>query len=63
MPMLKVKCAKCGKWIPTGLDITRDQLLDLTHTERTTECPNCEALQTWNLDEVDMSVFPPVQNK
>jgi len=61
MPMLRVRCVKCGHWIPTGLDVTRDQLIDLTFTERTTECPNCEALQAWNLDEVDMSVFPPYQ--
>jgi hypothetical protein len=59
MPMLRVPCVKCRKWIPTGLNVSRENLLDLTHTERVTECPNCEALQIWNLDDVDMSVFPP----
>ena len=58
MPMLRVRCAKCKEWIPTGLNVNREQLLDLTYTERITECPHCEALQTWNLDDVDMSVFP-----
>lgn len=58
MPILRVPCVKCLKWIPTGLNVSREQLLDLTYTERTTECPNCEALQVWNLDDVDMSVFP-----
>jgi len=57
MPMLRVRCNKCGQWIPTGLVVSREGLIDLTYTERTTECPNCEALQTWNLDQVDMSVF------
>lgn len=58
MPMLRVQCVRCGSWMPTGINVTRDQLLDLTYTERTTECPNCETLQVWNLDGVDMSVFP-----
>lgn len=61
MPMLRIRCIKCRQWIPTGLDISHGELIDLTYTERTTECPNCETLQTWNLDQVDMSVFskPP----
>ncbi len=63
MPMLRVRCVKCGQWMPTGMNVTRDQLIDLTYTERTTECPNCETLQTWNLDGVDMTVFPPYQGK
>jgi hypothetical protein len=61
--MLRVRCDKCGKWIPTGLNVTREQLIDLTYTERVTECPFCEALQTWNLDGVDMSVFTPLPPK
>ena len=34
---------------------------NLTYTERTLECPRCDYLQTWNLDDVDRSVFgrPP----
>ena len=63
MPMLRVQCVKCGKWIPTGMDVSREQLIDLTYTERTTECTYCEALQTWNLDGVDMSVFPASPKK
>ncbi len=61
MPMLRIRCTKCRRWIPTGLSATRETLIDLTYTERTTECPNCEALQTWNLDQVDMSVFSEPQ--
>ena len=57
MPILRVRCVNCGKWIPTGMDVSRGQLIDLTYTERTTECTYCEVLQTWNLDDVDMSVF------
>jgi len=63
MPVLRVRCVTCGKWIPTGLNVSREQLIDLTHTERTTECTYCEALQTWNLDDVDMSVFPTSPKK
>ena len=61
MPMLRIRCLKCKQWIPTGLNVNHGELIDLTYTERTTECPNCETLQTWNLDQVDMSVFstPP----
>lgn len=57
MAVLRVQCVNCGKWIPTGMDVSRGGLIDLTYTERTTECTYCEALQTWNLDDVDMSVF------
>ncbi len=57
MPMLSVKCATCGAWIPTGLDLDHEAFKDLTYTERTIECPNCDKLQTWNLDDVDVSVF------
>ena len=61
MPMLSVKCQRCAKWIPTGLDVDRETYMSLTFTERTVECPYCELMQTWNLDEVDASVFgrPP----
>ena len=61
--MLRVRCVNCGKWIPTGMDVGRGQLIDLTYTERTTECTYCEALQTWNLDDVDMSVFSAFRPK
>ena len=45
------------------MDVSRGQLIDLTYTERTTECTHCEALQTWNLDDVDMSVFSAFRPK
>ena len=59
--MLHVRCAKCGRLIPTGLEMDHEAFQALTYTERTIECPNCEELQTWNLDDVDLSVFakPP----
>jgi hypothetical protein len=28
-----------------------------TFQQRTVECPNCENIQTWTLDDVDRSVF------
>ncbi len=61
MPMLKVKCKVCGAMIPTGMDLSREQFLDLTYTDRSVECPVCEGLQSWGMQDVDMSVFgkPP----
>jgi len=57
MPMLSVQCVKCKKMIPTGMEMTREAFKSATVTTLTVECPNCENLQTWNLDDVDRSVF------
>jgi hypothetical protein len=57
MPMLYVHCASCGGKIPTGLELDQEAFKDLTFTDRTVECPLCETLQTWGLDDVDTSVF------
>ena len=58
MPMLSVRCETCKKLIPTGMVMSYEDFRDLTFTERTIECPNCENIQVWNLDDVDLSVFP-----
>ena len=58
MPMLRVRCTQCAKLIPTGLNVDYEGLIDLTHTVRTTKCPNCASVQKWNLDDVDRSEFP-----
>ena len=55
--MLSVRCVSCRKLIPTGLDMDYEAFRDLTFTERTVECLNCESVQVWNLDDVDLSVF------
>lgn len=57
MPMLKVKCKVCGAMIPTGLDLDHEAFKDLTFTDRTVECPVCEGMQAWGIDDVDVSVF------
>jgi hypothetical protein len=57
MPMLKVRCKKCSKMIPTDLDVDLETFRNLTYTERTLECPFCEEMQVWSLDDVDRSVF------
>jgi endogenous inhibitor of DNA gyrase (YacG/DUF329 family) len=57
MPMLKVKCKACGAMIPTGLDLDQEAFKDLTFTDRTVECPVCESMQAWGIDDVDVSVF------
>jgi endogenous inhibitor of DNA gyrase (YacG/DUF329 family) len=57
MPMLKVKCKSCGAMIPTGLDLDHEAFKDLTFTDRTVECPVCESMQAWGIDDVDVSVF------
>ena len=61
MPLLHVHCSKCKKKISTDLDVDHETFKNLTHTERTLECPYCEETQIWNLDDVDRSVFkkPP----
>ena len=57
MPMLSIRCAKCWKPVPTGIDMTLEAFKSATYTTLTVECPNCENLQTWTLDDVDRSVF------
>ena len=57
MALLQVCCKKCSKMIPTDLDVDLETFKNLTYTERTLECPFCEEMQVWNLDDVDRSVF------
>ena len=57
MPLLSIRCAKCKKTIPTDLDMDYESFKSQTYFERTIECPACETIQTWNLDDVDRSVF------
>ena len=61
MPFLSVRCAKCKKLIPTSIEMDYETFKNQTYFERTIECPICEVMQTWNLDDVDRSVFtkPP----
>ena len=62
MPMLKVRCKVCNVMIPTGLDISHEEYKDLTYTDRTVECPVCDSMQTWGMNDVDVSVFKKPQN-
>jgi ribosomal protein S26 len=57
MPVLRVRCIKCSRMIPTDFDVDLETYKNLTDTERTLECPFCEETQVWNLDDVDRSVF------
>ena len=57
MPVLRVRCVKCARMIPTDFDVDLETYKSLTDTERTLECPFCEETQVWNLDDVDRSVF------
>lgn len=57
MPMLKVRCGKCNAVIPTGTEMTYEAFRASTFQQRSVECPNCENIQTWTLDDVDRSVF------
>ncbi len=43
--------------IPTGLDLDYETFKEMTYTERTVECPVCDRMQTWNMDDVDLSIF------
>ena len=57
MPMLAVRCKLCNAMIPTGLDLDQDAFKDLTYTDRSVECPICESMQTWGMQDVDVSAF------
>ena len=39
MAMLRVRCTKCSKLIPTDYDVDYETFKSLTDTERTLECP------------------------
>ncbi len=57
MAILRVRCAKCNAVIPTGTEMSYEAFRNATFTQHTVECPNCESVQTWTLDDVDRSVF------
>ena len=57
MPMVKVRCKTCQALIPTGLELDVDSFKDLTYTDRSVECTVCETMQTWGMQDVDVSVF------
>jgi len=61
MPMLMVRCTRCKKTIPTGMDLDLESFRELTYVNRKITCPHCSNQQTWNVDDVDQSVFakPP----
>ena len=63
MPMLRVRCVLCKELVATGLNVDYETFKDLTYTDRVLECPRCEKVQTWNLDDVDRSVFAKTSNK
>jgi len=55
--MLSVRCGKCNAVIPTGMVMSYEAFRSATFQHQTVECPNCENIQTWTLDDVDRSVF------
>jgi DNA-directed RNA polymerase subunit RPC12/RpoP len=57
MPVLSVKCIGCKKLIPTGFNLDFDGFRELTYVNRKINCPNCHNRQSWNVDDVDRSVF------
>ena len=61
--MLKIRCVLCKQLVSTGLDVDYETFKDLTYTDRVLECPRCEKVQTWNLDDVDRSVFGKTSTK
>ena len=63
MAMLRVHCVQCKRLVPTGIDVDYETFKDMTHTEHVLECPICEKVQTWNLDDVDRSVFGAPKNR
>ena len=57
MPILKIRCARCHAEISTGVEMSWDTFRNATYVQRAVECPKCESLQTWTVDDVDRSVF------
>ena len=57
MALLRVHCGKCNAAISTGVEMSYEAFRNATFTQHTIECPNCENLQTWTLDDVDRTVF------
>ena len=57
MPLLRIKCMKCKQLILTDVNMDYETFKGSTYFERTIECPSCESIQTWNLDDVDRSIF------
>lgn len=57
MPLLRIKCMKCKQLILTDVNMDYETFKGSTYFERTIECPSCESMQTWNLDDVDRSIF------
>ena len=63
MAMLKIRCEKCKALIATGFDMSYEAFRSATLTQHSTECPNCEHLQTWTFDDVDRSSIPQPASK
>jgi len=63
MAMLKIRCEKCKALIATGFDISYETFRAATLTQHSTECPNCEHLQTWTFDDVDRSSIPSPEGR
>ena len=59
--MLKIRCVACGEMIPTGFDLDYEGFKQLTFTNRKIVCPACKGTQTWNMDDVDVSIFKSAQ--
>lgn len=55
--MLMVRCKRCKETIPTGMDLDFESFRELTYVNRKITCPHCGNQQTWNVDDVDQSVF------
>lgn len=57
MALLKIRCEKCGAVISTGMDMSYEAFRAATLMEHVVECPACDHVQTWTVDDVDKSVF------
>jgi len=63
MPMLNVRCGKCNAVINTGMMMSYEAFRSATFQQHTVECPKCENVQTWTVDDVDRSVFAEAKKK
>ena len=57
MPLLKVRCMKCGFLVPTGMVMTYEEFKSVTYMTHTIKCTQCGHERKWTVDDVDRSVF------
>ncbi|MCC6651283.1 MAG: hypothetical protein IT348_09075 [Candidatus Eisenbacteria bacterium] len=48
MPMVKIKCPKTGRDVPTGIVMDLDTFQSVTFTNNSVSCPYCGEAHVWS---------------